>query len=143
MVTALEPSINRTTCSPSSETKKTLLDGILEDLDRCQELLGDTDIKTAHTWTSLGLIRLHLEHDAQGALTCFKESLRIFMNNDDLKSVATTWNDLGLCFERLEMYDKALKSYMKARDIFEAESFSASHPCIVSSQRSIGRLLRK
>jgi tetratricopeptide (TPR) repeat protein len=143
MLSALVPSINPSIYSSPSEHKKTLLEAILDDLDRYQTLFGDADIKTAETWTSLGLVRLHLEKDAQSALSCFKESLQIFVQNNDLQSVATTWNDLGICFERLQMHEEALKSYMKARDIFEAENFSKSHPCIVSSLRSISRLLRK
>jgi tetratricopeptide (TPR) repeat protein len=143
MLATFEPSIDPTICSSAPIHKKSLLEEVLHDLDRYQTLFGDADIKTAEMWTSLGLIRLHIENDPDGAVSCFNESLRIFMKNSDLKSVATTWNDLGLCFERLHMYDDALKSYLKARDIFEEESFSKSHPSIISSERSICRLLRK
>jgi tetratricopeptide (TPR) repeat protein len=143
MLTSCDSEINLNSCSFPSEPKKALLKEVLDDLNRYQILYGDTDIKTAKTWTSLGLIRLHLENDAQGALSCFKESLRIFMIIGDLQSAASAWNDLGICLERLQMYDEALKSYMKVRDIFEAERFSKSHPCNISSQRSIHRLLRK
>jgi tetratricopeptide (TPR) repeat protein len=137
------PATNSDSCTSTSGITQHLLKEVLDDLVRYQTLLGDDAVKTAEAWTSLGLIRLHLENDANAAVSCFKESLRIFMKNNDLKSVATTWNDLGICFERLHLHEDALKSYIKAREIFEAESFSKSHPCIVSSQRSICRLLRK
>ena len=116
---------------------------VLDDLTRYRRDLGESHEKVAETWNSLGLIRLHMQQDAHGAKHCFEEALRIFEQIDSQASIAITLNDLGCCLERLQENEKAISVYQKARQLLEAEKYSATHPRMLSTERSISRLLRK
>lgn len=116
---------------------------VLADLHRFRVALGNSHVKTGEAWNSLGLIRMHMQQDAMEAKPCLEEALRIFKKNDERALEATTLNDLGNCLERLNQHEKAFDAYKEAREIFETEKFSESHPRVLSTQRSLSRLCRE
>jgi tetratricopeptide (TPR) repeat protein len=125
------------------DTENVVVKQVLADLIRFREDLGETHEKVAETWNSLGLIRLHMQQDADEAKVCFEQALRIFTEHDSQSSIAITLNDLGYCHERLHQQDEAVNSYKKARELFEAQKYSESHPRMISTQRSLSRLMRE
>lgn len=125
-----------------SSSDNIVLKQVVDDLHRYRRDLGESHLKVAETWNSLGLIRLHMQQNAQDAKGCLEEALRIFESCDSRTSVAVTLNDLGYCHERLDETDKAVEAYKRAFDLLEAEKFSPSHPRMISTQRSLSRLAR-
>jgi tetratricopeptide (TPR) repeat protein len=143
MTITMMPSMVPNTQANPMDTENVVIAQVLQDLKLFRLSLGDKHVKVAETWNSLGLIRLHMQQDAKEAKPCFEEALRIFTENDNRTSIAVTLNDLGYCFERLGQHDAAVESYKRAREIFEAQKFSDSHPRMLSTQLSLSRLLRE
>ena len=114
---------------------------VLNELNRLRADVGDSDVKTAEAWISLGLIRLHMQQDPSEAKSCFEEALRILKKNKNQALIAVTLNDLGICLERLQERSEACEAYKTAYEILKAENFSESHPRVLSTQRSLSRLL--
>jgi tetratricopeptide (TPR) repeat protein len=137
------PSTLPNTKPRTMDTENVVVKQVLADLNRFREDLGESHEKVAETWNSLGLIRLHMQQDADEAKVCFEEALRIFTQHDSQSSIAITLNDLGYCHERLLQQEEAMNSYKKARELLEAQKYSESHPRMISTQRSLARLMRE
>ena len=104
---------------------------------------GDDSLKVAETWNSLGLVRLHMQRDAQAARKCHTEALRIFRLLQVPVSTAITLNDLGYCYERLNERQRALDLYSEALEVLKRENMEKSHPRMIATQRSISRVMRQ
>ena len=118
------------------ESDNRLLRCVLNDLQRLQQEGNQEQISEA--WNSLGLIRLHTQHNAEAAIRCHRQALQFCQ---DPVEIAVTLNDLGYCFERLQQPDRALVIYKQAQQIIQ-EHAPDSHPRKVSIERSLARILR-
>lgn len=133
---------------PTSTTPKThhdspeniVLRQVLADLKRHR--LEGASQKVAETYNSLGLIRLHMQRDAQAARECHEEALRLFQELGDKKLMAITLHDLGYCFERMEEREMALKQYQQAIVLLKEEHFDKTHPRMIATQRAVNRVQR-
>jgi tetratricopeptide (TPR) repeat protein len=125
------PALNRVLSELKSFQKR--------DLEHCEESLD-----LAETWNALGLIRLHMQRDAEEARKCHEEALRIYRKCDeDRVSVAVTLNDLGNCYEQLHQSSRALDSYNEALRLLKEQKMAGDHVRMQATLRSISRLSRK
>ncbi len=146
-----------------------LLAQALEELDR--NLVKGDRHRMAQSWNSLGLVRLHTQLDILEAIRCHKNALQLLQSSssspsssssssssfslsphhhhshDDARAasdsleLATTFHDLGLCYERLNDTNQAMQSYLQARDILSSENLlMESHPQIIALNRAIDRI---
>ena len=143
MTSTMIPTMMPNTQPNPMDTENVVIAQVLQDLTLFRNSLGDTHVKVAETWNSLGLIRLHMQQNATEAKPCFEEALRIFTKNNNRTSIAVTLNDLGYCLERLGQHAAAVESYRRAREIFTDQKFSESHPRMLSTQLSLSRLMRE
>jgi tetratricopeptide (TPR) repeat protein len=120
-----------------------VLEQILQDLKDCQKEYGRVHPKVAEAWNALGLIRVHMERNADEARKCHEYALAIYKDLKLAKETAITLNDLGYCFERMNQRDMALRSYQEALLILEAERLSENHPRVISTRRAVFRILRE
>lgn len=125
-----------------SSSDNIVLKQVVDDLHRYRRDLGESHLKVAETWNSLGLIQLHMQQNARDAKGYLEEALRIFESCGSRIRVAVTLNDLGYCHERLQETDKAVEAYKRALHLLEAEKSSKSHPGMISTKRSLSRLAR-
>lgn len=117
---------------------------VLLDLKRNRLEFGDHHPKVAETYTSLGLIRLHMQQDAFLAQQCFQQALSIFQRENNPLKVAVTLQDMALCYEKLEAIESALELYTEAVRILGDEArLPQHHPRMIAAQRSLCRLLRR
>jgi tetratricopeptide (TPR) repeat protein len=117
---------------------------VLSDLRDCQCEYGCQHGKVADAWNALGLIRLHMQRDAEAARQCHEHALRIYKENLQLTEAAITLNDLGYCYEQLNQQESALKLYREAWKILVNEKqLSDFHPCVISIQRAVSRIGRQ
>ena len=97
----------------------------------------------AEAWNSLGLIRIHMQNNADEARKCHEQALRIFRAKDTtVVNIATTLIDLGLCYERLAKQEQALKTYEEALQLLKSHQVSDTNILVRATQRSISRLCR-
>lgn len=143
MTSTMIPTMMPNTQPNPMDTENVVIAQVLQDLTLFRNSLGDTHVKVAETWNSLGLIRLHMQQNATEAKPCFEEALRIFTKINNRTSIAVTLNDLGYCLERLGQHAAAVESYRRAREIFTDQKFSESHPRMLSTQLSLSRLMRE
>eukprot|EP00540_Astrosyne_radiata_P021483 CAMPEP_0116839464 /NCGR_PEP_ID=MMETSP0418-20121206/9786_1 /TAXON_ID=1158023 /ORGANISM="Astrosyne radiata, Strain 13vi08-1A" /LENGTH=143 /DNA_ID=CAMNT_0004469587 /DNA_START=96 /DNA_END=527 /DNA_ORIENTATION=+ len=136
------PTTNKPKTTYSRDSDNVVLRQVLDDLHRYQRDLGEWHEKVAETWNSLGLIRLHMQRDAEAALGCHQEALKIFRKQDAPLSMAITLNDLGYCYERLGKREDALNIYKEAVDLLRKSKIGSSHPRMIATQRSMNRLMR-
>ncbi|KAG7338879.1 expressed tetratricopeptide repeat protein [Nitzschia inconspicua] len=115
---------------------------IMRDLRQAQKMYGDNDSKVADAWNALGLVKIHMQRDIQGAICCHEHALRIFQEQKLAKETAITLIDLGYCCERMEHRDDALLKYQQALEILEAEKMPENHPQVSSTKRAITRMMR-
>lgn len=151
-ITLGDAAVMRTPPSPHEESDSSddverplVLKQVLADILRLSEELGSTHVKVAEVWNSLGLIRLHMQHNAQAALKCHQEALCIYRLNKDTSSldIAVTLNDLGRCYERLDEQGKALKTYEEAAEMVRKDgSIRKTHSVVESVHRAVARLRR-
>jgi tetratricopeptide (TPR) repeat protein len=116
---------------------------VLSDLKHCQSEYGYRHGKVADAWSALGLIRVHMQRDAEAARQCHEHALRIYKENLQLTEAAITLNDLGYCYEQLSQQDSALKLYLEALQILTDSELSDYHPCVMSIQRAVSRIRRE
>ena len=125
------------------ESSNPVLKQILHDLRRAQMQFGTHHQKCADAWNALGLIRVHMQRDAEAAKKCHEYALTIFREKQMAEQTATTLNDLGYCCERLDFPEDALKNYEESLQILESQNFSETHPQILSTRRAVSRMTRK
>lgn len=139
--------------------KNPLLLNALEELNRSL-IEGDVQ-KMAQSWNSLGLVRLHTQLDPHEAIRCHKNALQLLQTspsmdvtttshpsttivtgtNSHALELAATFHDLGLCYERLNDMNEAMKSYLHARDILSSKNLLIdSHPQTLALNRAIERI---
>jgi tetratricopeptide (TPR) repeat protein len=117
---------------------------VLEDLCRFRDELGPNHVKVAETWNSLGLIRLHMQHNESAAIKCHEEAIKIYrMNEVSALQLAVTLGDLGACYERVCEPEHALGIYQEALHLLAVSKVSPSHRVTLSIVRSIARLKRE
>ena len=139
------PSPHEDSDSCDNAERPLVLKQVLADLLRLTEELGPIHVKVAETWNSLGLIRLHMQHNAQAAIKCHREALSIYQANADSSTldIAVTLNDLGRCYERLNDPDKALQTYERAAEMLRGDSsIRKAHSVVESVNRAVARLRR-
>jgi tetratricopeptide (TPR) repeat protein len=119
-----------------------VLQQVLSDLRDCQSEYGYRHGKVADAWNALGLIRVHMQRDAEAARQCHEHALRIYKENLQLTETAITLNDLGYCYEQLNQQDSALKLYREALQILTDGQLSDYHPCVISIHRAVSRIRR-
>merc|ERR1719223_2320757 len=119
-----------------------VLKQVLHDLRRAQMQFGTHHQKSADAWNALGLIRVHMQRDAEGAKQCHEYALTIFKEQRMPEQTATTLNDLGYCCERLDLPEAALKNYKESLQILETENFPESHPQVLSTRRAVSCIMR-
>jgi tetratricopeptide (TPR) repeat protein len=112
----------------------------IRDFEHCEE---SADL--AEMWNALGLIRLHMQRDAEEARKCHEEALRIYrkMCDEDRVSVAVTLNDLGSCYEQLHQSSRALDYYREALRLLKEQKIDDNHVHMQKTLRSLSRLSRK
>jgi tetratricopeptide (TPR) repeat protein len=145
--TTAKPEMVHTDSSSSSseeDEENTLLVEVLHDLEQQRHDLGDSHVQVAETWNSLGLIRLHMQHNIRDAIECHERALRIYRKQQEeaKQAMAVTLHDLGYCYERLGQRDRALQQYQEAMTILKNQNYQASHPRRIATQRSMDRVLR-
>lgn len=117
---------------------------VIADLFRFTDELGPNHIKVAETWNSLGLIRLHMQHNVSAAIKCHEEAIKIYkMNEVSALQLAVTLGDLGGCYERIGEPEHALVIYQEAFQLLKVSAVSPSRRVIQSITRSIARLKRE
>ena len=139
----LRPNPNRTsTLEPKLRDSEqcVVLRQVLADMQRHR--LEGPSIKMAEAWNSLGLIRLHMQGDAESARECHSEALRIVKELGDKRLLAITLHDLGYCFERMEERELALQQYKEAISTLQGENLDKTHPRMIATQRAMNRILR-
>lgn len=138
------PSPHEDSDSSDDIERPLVLKQVLADLMQYTEELGPTHIKVAETWNSLGLIRLHMQHNVQAAIKCHTEALEIYMLVNAPKiDLAVTLNDLGRCYERSKDQIKALETYEQAEELVRSDSsIRKTHSVVDSLQRAVARLRR-
>lgn len=120
-----------------------VLKQILQDLEDYRKEYGNVHPKVAESWNALGLIRVHMERDADEARKCHEYALAIFKEKKLVVDTAITLNDLGYCFERLNQTEEALKRYQEALQLLQSERLSDDHPRVISTRRAVFRILRE
>ena len=125
---------------PRDSQQEVVLRQVLADMKRFR--LEGSAYKVAETWNSLGLIRLHMQRDAQAAKECHEEALRIFRDLGEKRCMAITLHDLGYCFERMEERELALQQYQEAISHLKEEKLAKTHPRMIATQRAVNRVLR-
>ena len=125
------------------ESNNPVLKQILHDLRDAQLRFGKHHQKCADAWNALGLIRVHMQQDAEAAKKCHEYALTIFRERQLAKETATTLNDLGYCYERLNLPEAALQNYQDSLRILESEKLPESHPQVLSTRRAVSRILRR
>ena len=124
------------------ESSNPVLKQCLHDLRRAQMQFGTHHQKCADAWNAIGLIRVHMQRDAEAARKCHEYALTIFREKSMAKETATTLNDLGYCCERLDLPEAALKHYKESLQILETENFPETHPQVLSTRRAVSRIMR-
>jgi tetratricopeptide (TPR) repeat protein len=138
------PSPEETSDRDSDVNNPTVLLPVIEDLCRFTDELGPNHVKVADTWNSLGLIRLHMQHNESAAIKCHQEAIKIYKMNDlSTLQLAVTLGDLGACYERVGEPEHALGIYQEALQMLEVSEVSSSHLVAQSIMRSIARLKRE
>lgn len=118
-------------------------------LDELEEsLLDGNSQRIAEAWNSLGLVRLHTQHNPEEALRCHENALNLLSSLDSHSAVhythlATTLHDVGLCYERLNNTARALEYYGRAARLLEEQHFDASHERLLAINRAIARVQRR
>jgi tetratricopeptide (TPR) repeat protein len=121
-----------------------VLKPVMEDLCRFTDELGPNHVQVADMWNSLGLIRLHMQHNAPAAIKCHQEALKIYkMNKVSVLQLAVTLGDLGTCYERIGEEEQALIIYQEATQLLRGSDISSSLRMVHSIRRSVARLKRE
>lgn len=151
----------------SHETRKNpLLSKALHELD--QSLIEGDRQRMAQSWNSLGLVRLHTQLDPHEAIRCHRNALQLLLASSTTSTeedsggppsiapysidascsqhaleLATTYKDLGLCYERLNDTTEAMTMYLEAQRIVSTEKLLVeSHPQMLALNRAIDRIQR-
>lgn len=124
------------------DTSNPVLRQVLSDLFSCQEEYGSDHSKVAEAWNALGLIRIHMQHDAAAAKECHEQALRIYRVNIQTSDIAVTLNDLGYCFEQLSQPEMAMKNYQEALLLLKELDLPDNNPRFLSVNRAVSRLSR-
>lgn len=144
-----------------SPTSNHLLLKALNELD--QSLKEGNQQRMAEAWNSLGLVRLHTELNPREAIRCHENALQLLRSSSSSLSsssseveqmvgtdscfpleLATTFHDLGFCYERLKDTTHALELYQAAKRILTKEhGILDSYPRLRALERSIERLQRR
>ena len=144
--TKCPPSPYEASDSSDEQVYPIMLQQSLDDILKLTKELGPSHLKVAEEWNSLGLIRLHMQHDAHAALKCHNQALSIFLKSHErvpTMDVAVTWIDLGRCYERLGEQIHALQAYEEAqRLLLNDTSIRRTHCVAESLDRTIARMRR-
>lgn len=124
------------------KTDNPVLRRVLADLRLTQEEFGRSHAKVAEAWSALGLVRVHMQHDAEQALICHEHALRIYRDNNQTTEYAITMNDVAHCYEQLQHQDRAYETYREALGLMKQEGLSEYHPMRISTSRALSRLRR-
>lgn len=125
----------------TEEKNNVILQSTIQDLHRYRSEYGEQHEKVAALWSSLGLIRLHMNRNTLLAKACLNQALQIYMHLEHGISTAVTLTDLGFCHEKLNDMEGALSSYYKAMDLFFSCGLCESHPRVIATRRFIDRLV--
>jgi len=135
-------SIDTTGKDDKKQNSIPFLEKVLQDLKHAHAHYGNCHHKSAEAWNALGLSRVHMQGDAAGARICHEHALAIFRDLEMTRDIATTLNDVGFCYERLDLHEEALQKYERALEIFVAEKLDENHPQVISTRRAISRMTR-
>lgn len=151
----------------SRDTRNPLLSKALHELD--QSLIAGDRQRMAQAWNSLGLVRLHTQLKPHEAIRCHRNALQLLLSSSSspttstteedsssssgacqgacssqhLLELATTYKDLGLCYERLNDTNEAMAMYLEAQKILSTEKLLVeTHPQILALKRAIDRIQR-
>ena len=120
------------------------LNRVLADIKCFQENECCNKEALAEAWNALGLIRLHMQRNANEARKCHEQALRIYQSHQELSvPTAITLNDLAFCYEQLSQIDRALETYNKALRMFKDLNMTESNIRVEATLRSISRVCRK
>ena len=89
--------------------------------------------RLAKEWNALGLIRMHMQSNADEAIKCFHQALHLYSESSTQNSskpvratpgtkafdIAITLNDLAYCYMKIEQREKAFDTYQRAYDHFK------------------------
>ena len=129
-------------CDAEQTSDNPVLRRVLSDLQLSQEEYGRSHGKVAEAWNALGLVRVHMQRNAEQALMCHEHALRIFRDNNLTADSAITMNDVAYCYEQLQQQDRAFETYQEALELMKQEGLSEYHPMRMSTSRALSRLRR-
>jgi tetratricopeptide (TPR) repeat protein len=108
--------------APIPTAEPIVLPAALDELGRLIAVHGPRHESVAEAWTSIGLIRLHMQRDALAALKCHQRALEVYKSiHASQTKLAIALSDLGMCYERLGNRTKALDAYRGALELALAE----------------------
>ncbi len=129
--------------SAESSEGNPVLHRVIVDLRTALHEFGNNHNSVAEAWNALGLVRVHMQRDAEAARICHEEALRIYIKNQEDIETAVTLNDLGYCHEQLGEQEKALKLYEEALSLLAKVNVDESHPRMISTRRAVHRIRRE
>ena len=115
---------------------------VLSDLRVTQKEYGHNHGKVAEAWNALGLVRIHMQRNAQQALHCHERALNIFKDNQMVTEIAITMNDVAHCYEQLSQPQLAYDTYEEALSLMKQQGLSEYHPIRMATSRALSRLTR-
>lgn len=115
---------------------------VLSDLRVTQKEYGHNHGKVAEAWNALGLVRIHMQRNAQQALQCHERALNIFKDNNMVTEIAITMNDVAHCYEQLQQPQLAYDTYAEALLLMKQQGLSEYHPIRMATSRALSRLTR-
>ena len=79
--------------------------------------------------------------DYKSATTHYFEALKFYETASDTSGILTLCNNLGAVYDRLHDFDKALKYYFKAQELFNRQSLATKNPFpLASLQNNIANI---
>jgi tetratricopeptide (TPR) repeat protein len=132
------------------DTGNPALNKVLSELRRCDNETNQTQYKNsspnpegaAEAWNALGLIRIHMQHNPEEARKCHLQAQKIYKQNSSQHhgiAMATTLEDLGLCYERLRQHRLALDAYQEALQILRTQQVTDDNIHLIALHRAISR----
>ena len=152
----LRPAESKLPSSSAAASRNPVLVRAMEELQ--QSLVEGNHRRMIEAWNSLGLVHLHTELDPREAIRCHENALQLLQSSSALMGgneriekqfdqyflleLATTFHDLGLCYERLNDTKQALELYQRAKEVLARQSgHMEAYPRMSALERVIDRLL--
>ena len=120
-----------------------VLTKVLEDLEEARLRHGDSHCTVADAWNALGLVRIHMDRNAEAARDCQLKALEIYRSCLQYKESAIALSDLAYCFEQLGEQESALQKYQESLDLLKKSQLSEEHPLVLSTRRAVSRVRRE